>query len=82
MAAYDDWNHLYENTWPTPSFTYSKKWQWHYRDTPYIKYVSVHMFPVEQEGYKKTGPGTSNMYKRAFPQPVYTSGFVNNLGDL
>ena len=72
MVSYDDWNHLYENTWPTPSFTYSKKWEWHYRDTPYIQYVAEY-YPVKPENYKKTGPQTySDMYKRVYTTVTYT----------
>lgn len=83
-SAYDDWNHLYENTWPTPSFTYSKKWEWHYRDTPYIKYVSA-QYPVEQErkAYKRSYPhNCSEMYKKYYGGYINHSGYVTTLGDL
>jgi hypothetical protein len=78
----DDWNNVYNNTWPTPTFTYSKKWEWHYRDTPYIKYVSTVTSPFEDHPYKKGGPRSSEMYKKLYPANIFNNAFVNDLGDL
>lgn len=83
-GSYDDWNHLYENEWPTPSFTYSKKWEWHYRGTPYIKYVAITTLPIRTEDrpYKRSGPYSSTMYRKFTAEQFGYSGYVNNLGDL
>jgi hypothetical protein len=83
-GSYDDWNHLYENTWPTPSFTYSKKWEWHYRDTPYIKYVADTTIPIMEDDkpYMRGGPRSSEMYKKLYPANIFNNAFVNDLGDL
>lgn len=64
-------------TMDKPSQTYSNKWGWQFSQQPFVPY------PVTDrlEPYKKSGPGTSEMYRKAFPSITYDQ-YVNNLGDL
>ena len=81
-GSFDDWNSLYENEWPAPLNTYSKKWHWLYADKPYVQYVSVNHLPITDEDiHRSSSPYKVTTTYRALHKNEF-SGYVNTLGNL